>query len=274
MTRRLNFWLVSVLLIVGIPYYWHLVDPGLGPGAADPAARPVTMTQLRSLAAALAGPRPAQLRVEKVGMDMVSANLLVAGAGLRSLPTVIRAYELVVPDALPILIDAGTSARSAREGGVDIYDPRAQARVAQVRAAAAHVVLLVDEPAHNGGLEAGNIRGPRELPPPSDAPWPLAPGVVVIPASGMGPDVNMVYVQFASGREMLFTGDVAKTYGNWSQVRLPARLGMHTRSARYRSANLAWLKTIAALHRAAPRMAIVAGHDPVPTPFSAGRFSH
>ncbi|WP_235522910.1 hypothetical protein [Novosphingobium sp. Leaf2] len=266
---------MSVLLIVGIPYYWHLVDPGLGPGAVDPAARPVTITQLRTLAAALPGPRPAQLRVETVGMDMVSANMLMAGAGLRSLPTVMRAYELIVPGAAPILIDAGTSARSAREGGVDIYDPNTQARIAQVRTVAAHIVLLADEPAHNGGLEAGNMRAPRELPPASsDAPWPLAPGVVIIPATGMGPDVNMVYVQFAGGREMLFSGDVAKIFGNWAELRLPARLGMRGRSTAYRRANLAWLKTIAALHRAAPNMAIVAGHDPAPTAFSAGRFSH
>jgi hypothetical protein len=269
LTRRLNIWLLSVLLIIGIPYYWHLVDAGAGPGAAEPRAKPVTMTQLRALAGALGEARPLALRVETVGRRMVSGNMLVAGSGLKLMPTAIRAYELVMPDGGPVVIDAGTSAQAARDRG---FDPAAQARIQRALDRAGHTVLLDDKPVHNGGTAAGTRRAGTDLPLPGGAPWTLAPGVVVIPLPGLGPGANMVYAQLADGREILFTGDAAKTAANWTVLRLPARFATRDEPTPYRSENLSWLMTIATLHRAAPKMAVVPGHDLANVPFSAGPF--
>jgi hypothetical protein len=82
----------------------------------------------------------------------------------------------------------------------------------------------------------------------------------------------MVYAQLADGREILFTGDAAKTAANWTVPRLPARFATRDEPTPYRSENLSWLMTIATLHHAAPAMSVVPGHDLANVPFSAGPF--
>ena len=44
MTRRLNWFLLAMLVLFGGPYYWLLIDNRPG----DAAAKPVSITQLRS----------------------------------------------------------------------------------------------------------------------------------------------------------------------------------------------------------------------------------
>lgn len=276
MTRRLNIWLLSVLLIIGIPYYWYLVDPGVdgsaGQANAEPVARPVTMAQLRALAAEPPGARPASLRVETVGSRYVSRNMLVAGSGLRPAPTAIRAYQLVYPRGA-VVIDAGTSPAAAREYDFDSFDQAAQARVERAARKARNVLLLADRPMHNGGRPP--LRGWAE----HDAvhgrasPYAPAPGVVLIPLEGLSPGAAMVYVRMANDREYLFTGDVARLEASWRTQRLPARLATRRERPGFRRESLSWLMTVNALHRAAPKMVIVSGHEPEKVPFSADTFS-
>lgn len=275
LTRRLNIWLLSVLLIVGIPYYWFLVDAGAGPGLAAARARPVTMAQLRALARAIEGPRPTELRVETIGLRMTSHNMLVAGAGLRATQNMVRAYELAIPGAGPVVIDAGITRAAAIAHDFVTYDVGAQARVDFAVARAEPLVILSDRPTHNGGDSGRRTGGGQfgDLPIPGGAPYAVAPGVVVIPATGLTPGTNMVYAQMANDREYLFVGDVAKLTASWRENRLPARFATRTAPVRFRHENLSWLMTINALHRAAPQMVIVAGHEPGAIPFSAGTFS-
>lgn len=273
MTRRLNLWLLSVLLIIAIPYYWFLADAGTGPGGGEPKAKPLTIGALRKLADADDGQRPVELRVETVGLRMTSRNMLIAGGGLRQYPNIIRAYELIVPGSGPIVIDAGISRTAAATSEFDQYNGDAQVRVDVALLKAAHVVILADKPTHNGGHATGTHRASQELPPSGDVPYALAPGVVVIPARGVAPDANMVYVRLADDHEYLFTGDIAKLAANWKEQRLPARIATRGEMSSFRGETLSWLMTINALHRAAPQMTIVAGHEPSKIPFSAGTFS-
>ncbi|WP_235037563.1 MULTISPECIES: hypothetical protein [unclassified Novosphingobium] len=264
---------MSALLIIGIPYYWYLVDPGAGPGATEPRAKPVTIAQLRALAAAPEGQRPVAVRVETVGLRYSSRNILVAGTGLRTVPNTVRAYELVVPGSGPIVIDAGTSLKAARTLDFEWFSEAAQARVELARQRASHTVMLSDRPSHNGGHAPGSQRTGPELLPLRGPPYALAPGVVMIPASGLRPGSFMLYAWLEDGREYLFTGDVAKTGANWQDLLPPARFATRGDPASYRGETLSWLMTINALHRAAPQMAVIAGHDPAKVPFSAGTFS-
>lgn len=277
MTRRLNIWLLSVLLIIAIPYYWFLADAGAGPGANDVRPQPVTIDMLRRMATTGNGQSPVELRVETVGLRLTSRNMLVAGSGLRQLPNVVRAYELIVPGAAPLVIDRGISRAAATEHGFASFDAQAQARVDAAIARAAHVVELSDRPSHNGGYPTGTRRVNDALPvsgPASGgAPYALAPGVVVIPARGLAPGVAMVYVRLSDDHEYLFTGDVAPLHRSWHDLRLPARLATRSEARTFRESNLSWLMTINALQRAAPRMTIVTGHEPSEIPFSAGTFS-
>ncbi|WP_245892389.1 hypothetical protein [Novosphingobium guangzhouense] len=264
---------MSVLLIIAIPYYWFLVDAGPGPGRNDAKAVPLTISSLRDLAAAKEGQRPIELRVETVGLRMTSRNMLVAGGGLRQVPNIIRAYEFIVPGGGPILIDAGISRASAKAHDFEKFDAAAQSRIDLALSKASHTVLLADKPPHNGGHEAGTRRAGKELGPAGSAPYAIAPGVVVIPTGKVAPGSQMVYVRLADDREYLFAGDVAKLAVNWKELRLPARIATRDEAPSFRRENLCWLMTINALHRAAPQMTVVAGHEPSDIPFSAGTFS-
>lgn len=277
MTRRLNIWLLTVLLIIGIPFYWYLIDPGVGlytgEAKADATTMPLTIAQLRVLAAEREGARPVALRVETVGYRYISRNMLVAGGGLRPAETVVRAYELVMPRGGPVVIDGGTSAKTAEAHEILRFAPKAQARIDRALSRAAYTALLADRPIHNGGHASGERRAGNALPPAGTAPYSLAPGVVVIPLAGLSPGSAMVYAGLTGSREYLFTGDAAKLRVNWQDQRLPARLATRSEPDDYRRENLKWLTTINALHRAAPHMVIVAGHEPGEIPFSAGTFS-
>ncbi|MEJ2459894.1 MAG: hypothetical protein P8Y58_17860, partial [Novosphingobium sp.] len=61
MTRRLNYLLLALFVIVSVPYYWFLIDD---PASNQARLKPVTMAELRKLASALPGPRPDRVRAE------------------------------------------------------------------------------------------------------------------------------------------------------------------------------------------------------------------
>jgi hypothetical protein len=281
LTRRLNFWLFAFLLIIGIPCYWFLLDAG----SADVRAKPVTMAQLRTLADAVPGPRPTQLRAETIGADSHSINMLAAGMGMRRVPTAVRAYELVVPGKAPIIINAGTTRDHAIERDVDGFNQAAQDRINRAVRKAAKVVVLADDDLRNGGMApAAQPRMPpaaqARMPPAAqagtlagNAPFAIAPGIVAIPLAGLTPGSLMIYVRLADGRELLFTGEGANIPASWRQLRPPARLALQSTPDGYRAESMAWLTTINALNRQAPQMQIVTGHDSDPVPFSSGTFS-
>ena len=58
MTHRLNVILLSLALLFGLPYYWYLLDNS----GADLPAKPITIVQLRNLAASLPGQAPTAVR--------------------------------------------------------------------------------------------------------------------------------------------------------------------------------------------------------------------
>lgn len=268
MTRRLNTALAALLLIIGIPFYWYLLDAG--PGDARP--KPVTMTQLRALARSIDGPLPSELRVETIARQDVSRNLLVAASGLRAVPIRLRAYQLLA-DGERITIDAGTSGPAAQSENFDYYDPAAQHRVDVAVAQAQVVLALGNTPLRNGGRPVGRS-APRTIEVlPGHGPRAVAAGIVVVPLAGLDPGAALIYARLASGREILFTGAVARTEASWRDTTLPARVATMGEPRGYRSELAAWLTTINALHQQAPQMVIVPDYDPEIIPLSAGTFS-
>lgn len=268
MTRRLNYWLLAGLLIFSVPYYWYLIDD---PASGSVAAKPVTMTGLRKLAEALPGPRPDQIRSELLGHCRIMRNRLIAGWGLRPIPVAVWAYELTVPGTEPIVINAGVSPATAEDFDMADYNPAAQGRVDGVRAHASHTVILDDGP-----LQTGNLQTPARNTAPASAnaaPYPLAPGVVLIPAPGIAPDAKLVYVRLENGREFLFAGAAARVPESLANLHPPARLAERDDVPNSGTETKAWLMTINALHRAAPDMTVVTAHDSVDTPHVSKRFS-
>lgn len=269
MTHRLNVWLLGLFIVIGVPFYWYLIDPG--PDSTQ--TKPVTIEQLRNLAGAIEGRLPAAVHAELIGHRWTIRDMLVAGWGLRPVPAAVRSYELVVPDEKPIVINAGTTRAVARDHDIQDFSRSAQARVNAALTAASHVVILHDDPLKNGGIVPKTRAAAHEAKHLHAAPRPLAPGVVVIPVPGIGPGAKMVYVQLANGREFLFTGPAAKVRQSLYSLHPPARLAANDDLSDPVGESKAWLMTINALRRAAPDMTIITGSDSARSHHVLPRFS-
>lgn len=276
--------LLALLVLLVAAGYWLLVDNRPG----DAEAKPITVAQLRALAAAMPGQAPSAVEVERVTGREIPATLFGAGLAPRQRETAVMAFRLPVPGMGAVMIDSGLSRTAAETMQFSDYDTAAQQRIdAQLRRAG--LVLFTHEHIdHQGGLLALNDRAaldkarfnPGQLPGNrwSDMlPWPapplptasitgtqpqaVAPGVVVIPAASHTPGSQMVFVRLADGREFLFAGDISTLAESWQQIRARSRLLGDFIAPENRAEVFAWLRTVQAWHREAPAMQIIPGHD-------------
>lgn len=284
MTRRLNWFLAIAALAFALPYYWLLIDNR--PGDAQP--KPITIEQLRNLAAQIPGEPPSAAEVELVAYRRLPGNLMVAGAGLKRKLIGVMVWRLPVPGGQAIVIDSGLTRAAADDMGFERFNDEAAARVKSALQSAGLILLTHEHIDHQGGLVALNdpavmararlnaqqVSGNRwtELlpwaqgarPQPSlieDNSVAVAPGVVVIPAASHTPGSQMIFVRLGDGREFLFAGDIASFTQNWRETRARSRLVGDWFAPEDRTEVFAWLRTIAAWHQAAPDLVIVPGHD-------------
>lgn len=284
MTKRFNLFALVMILLLGTPYYWLLLDNRPG----HVAAKPITMTQLRELAASMPGNAPYRVEMERVAYRRLPSNLFAAGSGLKRRQVGIMAWHLPVRDGKGIVIDSGLTRRAAEEMGLERFDAAAQARVTGALLRAGTILITHEHVDHEGGLVAlgdpavmakarlnpDQIEGNRwteMLPWPQGArpqpslagtdPVAVAPGVVVIPAPSHTPGSQMVYVRLANGREVLFTGDIATFAQSWRETRARSRLIGEWFAPENREEVFAWLKTIKVWKEQAPGLLIMPGHD-------------
>lgn len=284
MTRRLNLILLALVLVIGLPTWWLLLDNRPG----DSPAKPLRIEQLRTLAASLPGPAPSAVEMELVAFRRLPGNLFAAGSGFKRRLIGVMVFRLPVAGGKPVVIDSGLSAAASAEMGMEKYYPEAQARVNAALRDAGTIVLTHEHADHLGGVVAlgdpavlGKVRFNRDqlpgnrwtdllrwpqgpLPAPTiagSAPIAVAPGVVVIPAPSHTPGSQMVFVRLADGREYLFAGDIATMAQSWRELRARSRLIGDWLAPENRSEVFAWLRTMRALKAEAPRLEIVAGHD-------------
>lgn len=258
MTPRLNLLLLILMLLIGVPLYWFQFDSS-APGAKP---LPLSLTQLRTLADEIPGEAPREVRQEVIGYRKAFYNQIAAGSGLRPVRLPVRVFELTARNRPPILIDAGTTPRAAKDGDLRDFDPAAQKRVDRRAETATLKLLLLDGPLHRGDPA---LTSPDADPLPdfgNGEPRAVAPGVVAIPLKGLPNRAMMVYARLEDGREYLFTGDVAPLDTNWLENRPPARSLGTMRDSDERRMTVSWLKTIKALKKAAPAMIVVSGHEP------------
>jgi glyoxylase-like metal-dependent hydrolase (beta-lactamase superfamily II) len=284
MTRRLNWFLFAMLVLLGAPYYWLLIDNRAG----DTAAKPVTIVQLRSLSASKPGAAPTGVEVERVAFRRLPGTLFVAGGGIKRRLIAVMAWRLPVPGTGPIMIDSAMDGKAAQAMGMESFDPQAWARVERALDSASQIVITHEHGDHLGGVVGPSKRAllgkvlfnPNQLPgnrwtdllpwpaPPlprpaitGTAPVAIAPGVVVIPAASHTEGSQMVFVRLADGREFLFTGDIATMARSWQELRARSRLIGDYFAPEDRAEIYAWLKTIRALKAQAPELVILPGHD-------------
>lgn len=284
MTKRFNLFVLFMAVLLGAPYYWLLLDNR--PGAAE--AKPVTMAQLRELAAAMPGNAPDRVELEIVAYRRLPGNLFVAGAGMKRKLVGVMAWQLPVDGGKAVVIDSGLSEPAATEMGMEAYDRQAQARINTAMERAGTILITHEHMDHEGGLVAlgkpevlararlnanqiEDNRWTEMLPWPQGArpqpslagsePVAVAPGVVVIPARSHTPGSQMIFVRLSDGREFLFAGDIATFAQNWRETRARSRLVGDWFAPEVRGEVFAWLRTIKAWKEQAPGLMIVPGHD-------------
>ncbi len=284
MTKRLNILLFVLLLLFGVPYYWLLIDNR--PGNA--VAKPISIGQLRALAAAKPGFAPIQVEVELVAYRRLPGALFVAGNGIKRRLIGVMVWRLPVPGSGPVVIDSGINAEAAKAMGMESFSPEAWTKVEQALDEASQIVITHEHADHLGGVVSLGRRdllervrfNPQQLPgnrwtdllawPQGDLPQPsingtapvaIAPGVVVIPAASHTDGSQMVFVRLADGREFLFTGDIATMAQSWQELRARSRLIGDHLAPESRGEVFAWLKTIRALKAQSPGLIVLSGHD-------------
>ena len=291
MARKLNIVLLSLLLLVGAPFWWLLFDNQPG----NPQPQPITVAQLRALAHSKPGPAPASIHAALVGWRFAPRAALVAGSGLKTRLVGIIAYRLDVPGGAPIVIDSGITPAGAKALGLERLDLADVSRVDHWLDDAGLVLFTHEHLDHMGAFVArlGGANAPAllakarfnpaQLPPAPlaaslgwpaglalpmpairpGAPQAVAPGVVVIPTPSHTPGSQMIFVRLGDGREYLFAGDVASMSANWKELRGRSRLVSQYAAGQPedRPAVFSWLATIRKWHEEAPDMAILPGHD-------------
>ncbi|MFM5893906.1 MAG: hypothetical protein ACKOQM_05670 [Novosphingobium sp.] len=279
MTHRLNLILLILVLAIGGPFYWFLIDNS---GDTLPAKR-IDLVELRRLAASIPGEAPYAIEVERSGFRRLPGDLLVAGSGLKRRLIGYMAFRLPVHGGKPVLIESGITPEISAAIHAEQFNLSAQNRIELEMDRAGLILVTHEHPDHLGALAAhgggalseaarlnqtqlaaklawkGERPGPRIS---GTSPQAVAPGIVVIPApNSHTPGSQMIYVRLADGREALFAGDVSSFALNWMELRARSRFIETFFVADNRAEVFAWLKALRALKAQDPALLIVPGHD-------------
>ena len=256
MTHRFNLVLLVLLLAIGLPTYWFLFDNRPG----DIAPKPVSMAQLRALAASGPGSAPSAIQFERIVISPAMRSRLTAGRGLRYDFQPLHVFRVDYGKAPAVLIDTGPTREQARGEHFATYDERAARRIVPHISAARAIVPLGTGTAHIGMLDP---RAPARTsiadPLGDEAMLPSSPakGIAVLAADEVREGTRVVFVRLAGGNEYLFVGDIARVPQSWEELRAPSRLDTDVLGAQDRAQTYAWLKTIRALKDEAPDLIVV-----------------
>jgi glyoxylase-like metal-dependent hydrolase (beta-lactamase superfamily II) len=283
--RRL-LWVAGTLAGVGLVAWYPLVRHSPRPTTAFE----LDLAKVRALADSLPGSKPTAIRYERIMEMEFFEAMVMAGEPWTATPMPVYSYQLSYPDQTLIIDTALARETMQPQGIVTSFDEAAFQRMNAALLAASQIVVTHEHADHIGGAlthpqlarlkpalrltpqQLGNSRGmaPLKLPPELEGYRPfdyqgmaaLAPGVVLIRASGHTPGSQMVFVKRADGRELLFLGDVSWRTRNIEQVR-ERPLFMTLLIGEDRQAVLAQFAALNDLSRREPKLAQVPGHDAV-----------
>lgn len=279
--RTLNV-LAAVLVLLGIAYYWFLVEDHAPAGGQFH----IDLAEVRRLANSLPGTKPQSIGVEQVSVFRFPAISVMSGDNWRMLDIPVFSYQL----DHSTIIDTAMDEKLSKDAGTSSFDPAAYERMRNALAQASLILLTHEHPDHIGGLTAQpdlarvllktrltreQVDHPERM---SPAAWPagaltgyqplpydryaaIAPGVVLIKSPGHSPGSQMVFVQKADGVEVLFLGDVAWQIQNVERVRERPRMVTQFLLKEDRAAVFSELAELNRLSKAEPQVHLVPGHD-------------
>jgi glyoxylase-like metal-dependent hydrolase (beta-lactamase superfamily II) len=282
--RRTLVTLALLLVLAGGAYYWLFVESHM----PSDASFALDIDRVRALSAAVAGDKPSAIEVEQVAVFTFPAAGIVAGDGFEGRQLPVYSYRLVYPDG-SIIVDTALD-RAIGGSQLTSFDDAAYGRMQAAMSAARQIVITHEHMDHIGGLTThsdlatvlpkARLTGAQLSDPAKSLParFPngaldgyqpleydryhaIAPGVVLIESAGHTPGSQMVYVQTASGAELLLIGDVAWHFRNIQLQRERARLMTLVFLKEDRTAVFGQLAALKRLHEAQPNVRIVPGHD-------------
>ncbi|MGH8540412.1 MAG: MBL fold metallo-hydrolase [Stenotrophobium sp.] len=278
-------WTVIILAALLVPAYYELVLNSPSEGADYS----IDIAKVRALANSIPGDKSSEIRYERIMNFRFAEAMVAAGDPWRWTLLPVYSYQLVFPDQTLIVDTAMPRSMAGPDFMVRAYDDAAYQRMDEVMDKASQIVVTHEHMDHIGGLAAHphlaallpavrltaeQFANPEGMKP---AVWPagvmknyqpihyakmlvIAPGVVLIKAPGHTPGSQMVYVQRADGRELLFLGDVAWHMRSIELVR-ERPLFMTLIIGENRQQVLGEFKALHALMQTDPSVHLVPGHD-------------
>jgi glyoxylase-like metal-dependent hydrolase (beta-lactamase superfamily II) len=289
--RFVRILLIVLLVLAGLAFgaARYLLGRTPVPEKSDYA---LDLAEVRRLATSIPGDLPERVNHQQVAVASLPKGALFAGESLREQHQMSHgAYQVVYPDKTFAMIDSAFSAdmMHVMSPGAP-FDDSAFAVLLHGLAAAKSIVITHEHPDHIGGIAL--YSNPRDLigrlvltqeqigntammtaakvpdsllkaltPLEYEKYYALAPGMVLVKAPGHTPGSQIVYVKLASGKELLFIGDVAWHMDQlrqlWYRPRLVTDFFIHEN----REQVLNEFRTLHDLGTSEPAVQIVVSHD-------------